>query len=71
MDAIIIMILAEQIELIDAFIIHVFDNDIFWKHVVAHDRIGDGCCYYTDIGKRNKIKRCVCDTCVCYWHILD
>ena len=28
-----------ELELIDAFLIHVFANDTFWKHAVAQDRL--------------------------------
>ena len=41
MNAVIIMTLLEGIELIDAFVIHMFaiNIDIFWMHAVAHDRL--------------------------------
>ena len=79
-DAVIILALGEEMELIDAFIMHVFAIDKFWKLAVAHERlvmdavtswhIGDICCYNTDFGKKSQFNTCICNTCVCYWYIL-
>ena len=39
MDAVITLTLVAEMEVIDAFVIHVFAEDIFCKHAVAHDRL--------------------------------
>ena len=36
--AVIIPTLVEEMELIDVFVRHVFVDDTFWKHALAHDR---------------------------------
>ena len=38
-DAVIVLTLVEEMELVDAFVIYVFDNDTFGKLAVAHDRL--------------------------------
>ena len=48
-DAVIILTLVADIEWIDAFVIHVFDNDIVCKACSSTWQIGDGCCYCNDI----------------------
>ena len=64
-DTVIILSLVQEMELIDAFVIHVFSNDIFWKHTVAHDRLVIDDVIILILVEYG-IKRCICNTCVCY-----
>ena len=68
-DAVIMLTLLEEMELIHAFLICV----CYWYILKARGStwyIGNRCCYNVDSGRRNEINRCICSTCVCYWYIL-
>ena len=39
MDAVVILTLVDNMEIIDEFVITLFINDNFLKHAVAHDRL--------------------------------